>query len=194
MTGLSRRGRAYRFLTLTSSPESPSDFQRSWRRLVMRLRRRNMLREYIKVVETTEGGLVHAHVLATGDYIAQLSKLWAAIHNAPVVDIRGAAGASRRHQRRDSRRQLARYVAKYMSKDPKSRLAYSRYWAWPRLAGTWREWLRACRSRRIPFQLTLSFWTRCAQAGIPPDSHPFAHWLLAHEWERVPSWAHLGPD
>ena len=105
MSGFHRVGR-FRFVTLTSSPNSKRRIQDSWRVLNERLRRRRLLDGYFKVAEVTQGGLVHLHLIFRGEYIAQclLSKWWHEIHQAPVVDIRLI---------RFTCKAVANYVSKY---------------------------------------------------------------------------------
>ena len=166
MSGTAQMQRTYRFITLTSAEDSPLDFQKSWRKLSARLRRRGLMREYIKVTEFTKGGLRHAHIIYVGSYIDQavLSAMWGAIHGAPVVDIRGIGAAGRGR----SVSGAARYLAKYMSKDEASRLAYSHGWAFRRLAAYWKEWKHLHRIRGTAWLWTLLWWKGYCAKGIPP--------------------------
>ncbi len=127
MSGIEKGG-SLRFLTLTSSPASPLDIQRSWRRLYGRLSRRKLIDGYIKVTEQTKSGLLHLHVLFRGSFIAQawLSKIWAEVHGAEVVDIRKAYG----------KKGAAAYLAKYMSKAGE-RYSWSWRWVYRGFAGVW---------------------------------------------------------
>lgn len=129
MSGIERGGQL-RFLTLTSSPESPTDIQRSWRKLAARMQRRRMLAGYIKVTELTRSGLLHLHVLFRGSYVEQawLSRVWLEIHRAPVVDIRKAFGTTG----------AAGYLAKYMSKAGE-RYSWSWSWVYKGFAGIWQR-------------------------------------------------------
>lgn len=129
MSGIEKGG-SLRFLTLTSSPGSPLDIQRSWRRLQMRMARRKLIEGYIKVTERTKTGLLHLHVLFRGSYVAQawLSHVWKEIHNAEVVDIRKAYG----------KRGAAGYLAKYMSKAGE-RYSWSWGWVYRGFAGVWQR-------------------------------------------------------
>lgn len=122
------RGGQLRFLTLTSAPDSPVEIQHSWRRLYARFRRRGWMSGYIKVTERTHSGLLHLHVLYRGEYIPQplISKWWAEIHGAPIVDIRRAFG----------RTGAASYLAKYMSKTG-ARYSWSWGWVYRGFAGVW---------------------------------------------------------
>jgi len=80
------RGGTLRFLTLTSSNESPDTCQRSFRALYMRLKRRNLIQGYIKVPEMSKNGKQHLHVLFRGSYLEQslISNWWQEIHHAKV--------------------------------------------------------------------------------------------------------------
>jgi len=131
MSGLERGGKL-RFLTLTSSNDSPQDIQKSWRALYMRMKRRGLIQGYIKVPEFTQSGKLHLHVLFRGDYVAQklLSKWWSEIHQASVVDIRAFKPDG-------SKRRVASYMAKYMSKEMAGRYSWSWGWVW---RGFCRHW------------------------------------------------------
>jgi len=111
-------GGQLRVLTLTTSNEALAlgkDVHRSFRALVLRLRRRYGRFEYIGVREV-KGDRVHLHVVFRGEYMQQasISSMWQAIHASPVVDIRAVYKA----------RGGVRYLAKYLAKE-----AYNRYWA-----------------------------------------------------------------
>jgi len=62
-------------------------------------------------------------LIIRGEYIAQalISKWWAEIHQAPVVDI---------HKVKGRKRAAARYVAKYIAKDLPLRWSASWSWVW----------------------------------------------------------------
>jgi len=131
MSGL-RLGGELRLLTLTTSEESwlaGKDIQRSFRALVMRLRRRRWCSGYVKVKEFTRAGLPHLHVIIRGPWIPQsiLGRWWQVIHLSPIVDVRAV--------RRKSG--AAAYLAKYLGKDPRSRYSWSWDWVWRGFAGDW---------------------------------------------------------
>ena len=119
------RGGVLRFLTLTSSNESPNTCQRSFRALYMRLKRRGLLQGYIKVPELSKNGKQHLHVLFRGSYIEQamISAWWQELHQAKVVDIRMVKSVR-------SPRRLASYMAKYMSKENIYRYSWNWAWVW----------------------------------------------------------------
>ncbi|MBA7633166.1 hypothetical protein ES703_40728 [subsurface metagenome] len=128
-------------VTLTSSIETRNPIQRDFRRLVMRLRRRGILKDYIRVIENTQSGLEHIHMIYRGSYVAQrlLSHMWEQIHQAPVVDIRSVK-RSERHIRG-----AARELAKYMAKGSFRRYAWSWGWVYKGFVKTWTDGKRLFR-------------------------------------------------
>jgi len=128
------RGGVLRFLTLTSSNESPDTCQKSFRALYMRLKRRGLLEGYIKVPERSKNGKQHLHVLFRGSYLEQalISKWWQDIHLAKIVDIRRVKGGR-------TPRQLASYMAKYMSKENLYRYSWNWGWVWRGFVGDWKK-------------------------------------------------------
>lgn len=130
------RGGQLRFLTLTASNESPDFAQRSFRALYMRLKRRGLIKGYIKVPELSKNGKQHLHVLFRGSYIEQalISHWWQELHHAKIVDIRAVArGQHRKH--------LASYMAKYMSKANIYRYSWNWDWVWRGFVKDW-TWLK----------------------------------------------------
>ena len=123
-----------RFITLTSSPESPENIHRSFSRLVKRIRRTFGHFEYFAVKEATVSGLIHIHLLYRGPYIPQdwLSDTWAEIHGAPVVWIREV------NLKRDSKKKIASYLVKYLAKDPLGRFWASWNWVFRGFVRFWR--------------------------------------------------------
>lgn len=168
MSGIERGGQL-RFLTLTSTPDSPPDIQRSWRKLHMRLRRRGLVQGYIRVTETTESGLLHLHILFRGSYISQrwISATWKEIHGAPIVDIRPFRLST-------NPKKTANYMAKYMSKDSASRYSWSWGWVW---RGFCRHWLILKRRVRQQYpgdhalwlSKVLQLWQLCLHDKLAPD-------------------------
>lgn len=157
MSGIERGGRL-RFLTLTSSNDSPPTIQPSWRKLVMRMRRRGLVKGYIKVPELSKNGKQHCHVLFRGTYIEQawLSAQWQEIHGAKVVDIRKAVVGK-------SKTRIAAYLAKYMSKEGAGRYSWDWGWVWKGFVKDW------CRLKR--------YWWRLREVG----EHRSFTWLLT-QW------------
>lgn len=152
MSGL-RLGGNLRFITLTTSLEAVAagkDIRRSFRALVMRLRRRNLCSGYVKVLEFTRAGLPHLHIIMRGPPIPQwwLSEVWAAVHLSPIVDVRavrGKAGA-------------AGYLAKYMGKSLESRYSWSWDWVWKGFVKTWHEFLTAMKWAFLPMVEIIRWW------------------------------------
>ena len=126
------RGGQLRFLTLTSSPESPKDIQKSWRALYMRLFRRGLITGYIKVPEYTKRGKAHLHVLYRGKYIDHyiIRSMWQEIHRASIVDIRLV-------KPKYSNKQMANELAKYMAKKNAGRYSWSWGWVWKAFCRDW---------------------------------------------------------
>lgn len=171
ISGLEKGG-SLRLITLTSSPEAPEDIQRSFRKLIMRLRRRGLLDDYIKAIETTDSWLEHIHMVFRGSYIEQklLSYLWSEIHNSPVVDIRKVKSGYK------NKRGVANYLAKYMSKEMFRRYSWS--WGWV-YKGFVKTWVLACRVYRqindsvgdsFPFLRLLRLWKGHLKRGSPPQT------------------------
>jgi len=123
-----------RFLTLTSSKDSPDTCQRSFRALYMRLKRRGLIKGYIKVPELSKNGKQHLHVLFRGSYIEQqlLSHWWQEIHHAKIVDIRKA-----RYGR--GNKGIASDMASYMAKANLYRYSWNWDWVW---RGFVKDWTR----------------------------------------------------
>ena len=110
-----KRGERVRFITLTEDPKKPLDLRslyKTWDRLRAALRALDLLDEYAMVVETTERGRLHAHILATGSYIDQrrLSRLAEQAGFGRVSDIR----AVRLNGSADDKR-TASYISKEIS-------------------------------------------------------------------------------
>lgn len=146
ISGLESGGQ-FRFLTLTSSNQSPDLCQKNWRILYMRLKRRGLVQGYIKVPELSKNGKQHLHVIIRGKYIAQayLSEQWQEIHKAKVV------GITRVHQG-SNKGHLASYLVKYMAKENIFRYSWSWDWVWK---GFCRDWWNLKR--------TWSYWNDMAE-------------------------------
>ncbi len=140
ISGVKKNPNKIRFLTLTSSPDSPDDIQKSWHTLRARLDRRGLAQEYIRVLEYTKKGRKHLHVLFRGDYIEQatLSAWWNEIHRAKIVDIRLV-------RMNRGVKKVASYMAKYCSKENAGRLSWSWGWVWKGFCRDWtiyKRWWR----------------------------------------------------
>lgn len=168
ISGIERGGRL-RFLTLTASNQSPDTAQRSFRALYMRLRRRGLVKGYIKVPELSKNGKQHLHVLFRGEYIEQalISHWWQEIHHAKVVDIR-AVGYHR------SKKGLASYMAKYLSKENLYRYSWNWEWVWRGFVRDWTALKRRFRQLEDAgfgyiFNLVLRCWRRWLHGLWQPD-------------------------
>lgn len=133
MSGL-RLGGNLKLVTLTTSEEAcraGKDIQASFRSLVQRLRRRRWCLGYVRVVEFTQAGRPHYHVILRGPYIPvwYLASVWAKIHLSPIVDIR----------RVKVQGGLAQYMAKYLGKDERSRYSWSWDWVWKGFVRDWKH-------------------------------------------------------
>lgn len=124
-----KAGKPQSFITLTSNPHSgdtPSDramaLVDAWRHIVRELRRMERFKrlQYIVVMERTERGEPHLHILARMPYLSQkwLSEQMRKLTGAPIVDIRRVKSADA----------AARYVAKYVGKNPYIFQGCKRYW------------------------------------------------------------------
>jgi len=184
MTGLQhhRSKGNIRFMTLTSKPgTTEAEFQRYWRSMKEKLRRRGIMEAYIKTMERGGGtGMLHAHLLVRGRYVdlIYLSHLWEQCSMAYRVHI-ALPGGKRPDGSRYPRHMsgLANELAKYMSKFPQARLSYSWSWAWKGLAQSWEEYKRwFWRSRKgtkwdMPGLLYL--WSQCARWALKPRDNPY---------------------
>lgn len=122
-----------RFVTLTSSLQSRNFIQQDLRRLIMRLKRRSILVDYIRVIELTKSGLEHVHLIYRGSFLSQssLSLLWQEIHQAPIVDIRSVRTS------KHGIRGAAGELAKYMAKEGCRRYSWSWGWVYKGFVRTW---------------------------------------------------------
>lgn len=123
-------GNPNRFITLTVNPrigDSPAHrlslLARAWRVTVQRLRRRYVGKtiDYFAIVEETQKGEPHLHILFRGPFVPQayLSQCMAEIIESPIVDIRKIKNV----------RETIRYVAKYVTKAPARFGDNKRYWS-----------------------------------------------------------------
>lgn len=163
LSGLERGG-YIRFLTLTSSPQSPPDIHHSFRILVKRLERRKLLQGYIQVPELTKKGYCHKHILFRGSYIAQalLSRWWKEIHNAEIIDIRAFIPVR-------GNKAMAGYMAKYMTKEGVKRYSWSWGWVWRGFVKDWKALYRwwAAHCPHSHFGIMLWIWRSWLRQGKP---------------------------
>lgn len=158
MSGFEKKGQV-RFLTLTTSRvEDNASFQKHFRQLRMRLLRRRLLLDYIRVPELTKGGLRHDHICFRGSYIEQayISFLWDKLHNAPIADIRMIY----------ERPRIAMYMASYLSKSPNGRYSYSWGWVWRGFATSWKLLKRFSREMAWSYSHLLTVWRWHVKLGI----------------------------
>jgi len=119
------RGERVRFCTFTDGrggEMTVAELYRSWNRLALALRREGVLREYAAVIETTEAGALHLHVLATGRFIkqARLSALAARSGFGAIADIRAVKDDE---EGKRSARYISKELAGYITKSKAEALA-----------------------------------------------------------------------
>jgi hypothetical protein len=123
-------GKPTRFITLTVNPalfENPNQRARelvnAWRLCRKRAMRHYNMKQlpFLAVIEETERGEPHLHILARFAWIDQrwLSKTMEELIGAPIVDVRVA----------DNQGRVAAYVAKYVGKNPHQFGTLKRYWS-----------------------------------------------------------------
>lgn len=150
----------------------------------MRLRRRGVLVDYIRVIELTKSGFEHVHMIYRGSYIPQpvLSNLWQEIHQAPIVDIRSVR-PSGRHLRG-----AAAELAKYMAKEGCRRYSWSWGWVYKGFVRTWKLakslFSKFLHYHPIPraFERFLELWHIHLKSRSPP-SHLLD--FLEHQLRKV---------
>lgn len=164
------RGGTLRFLTLTSSKNSPDTCQRSFRALYMRLKRRGLIQGYIKVPEASKNGKQHLHILFRGSYLEQalISHWWQEIHHAKIIDIR-------RVWANTNKRKLASDMASYMAKDNWYRYSWNWGWVW---RGFCRDWAK----------LKKQFWEYQKVGGQKPFSWLLQQWSYWLKYDLMPYW------
>lgn len=192
------KDRAMRFMTLTSSNESPADTMRSFNRLITTMRKTTPARliegdyvpmervnryykgkpvdeplkvEYMAVLTSEGHGVIHA--LVVGDYLPQkwLSDTWKAIHKAWSVDIRAPKGDN-------GHLKIARYIlAQYVrGQSAIQRVNCSQNWVYPGwrkdfkalVAETKRDFEKAGRPPHDGFLLSLLTWNECMMTHRRP--------------------------
>ena len=174
ISGLERGG-SLRLITLTSSDSFRNPIQQDFRRLIMRLRRRGLLKDYIRVIEVKEPCREHIHMCFRGSYIDQqyLSHLWALLHQSPVVDIRKVKTGGK------NKRGIAGYLAKYMAKDTFRRYSWSWGWVYKGFVAIWKEGLRRFRLTQAisrpsaNFNAFLQLWRVHLRTHSPPQDFFF---------------------
>ena len=137
----------------------------------MRLKRRGLMRDYIKCFEETEAGAEHIHCAFRGSFIEQqfLSHLWQIIHNSPIVDIRQVK------QGYKSKRNVASYLAKYMSKEFARRYSWSWGWVYKGFVKTWKQGISLFRKIKDfaplseDFRSFLDYWHKHVRGLLSAD-------------------------
>jgi len=171
ISGLERGG-SLRFVTLTSSDQAINPIQQDFRRLIMRLRRRGIVKDYIRVVEIKNDGRQHIHMIFRGNYIAQayLSYLWEKLHQSPIVDIRQVMLFS------DTLGKAAAEMAKYMSKELHRRYSCSWGWVYKGFVKVWKQALAQVRTANAfynagwSFSSFLTLWKAHLRSHAPPQN------------------------
>lgn len=164
-------GKPRTFITLTCKPdlfESPGDAARAmtkaWRELRRRIERLygGKKGEYLTVVEATQRGWPHLHVLTTRPWIDQrwLSRIWEELTGAKIVHIERVKHESR----------AAAYVAKYLGKAPHRFLNCKRYYFT-------RGYKQKQEPRAEPFD-----WTAAEHETLNGDAGLMAAAMLASGW------------
>lgn len=94
------RKRHVRFLTVTSSPESPEDMQPSWHELVRRIRKRYGQFEYFAVFTDEGHGVIHSVYVGTFIEFEWLQEQWKEIHRAFHVNIKSPEAYERKKRKK----------------------------------------------------------------------------------------------
>lgn len=167
-----KQGKRLRWITLTVSPGNDKDFQRNWRKLIMRLRRKGLVKEYLRVPEKTKNGVRHEHILFLGKFIEQayLSFLWKKITGDYVVWVSKVVSKT------------AQYLAKYASKCPEWRVSNSRCWVVRRLCGEWEDFKRGARELNLPYRDLYKVWTNATIQRV------------SRLWEYILTWQSVTCD
>jgi hypothetical protein len=135
------------------------DIKTDFRKLVAVMRRRGLLKGYIKVIEFTKLGQPHIHMVYRGKFFMQvmISWLWSEVHLSPVVWI----NYIRRPQ------QGASYVAKYLGKDPACRYSMSHDWLWVGVAGDWKSLVCYSVKQGWEWEKLLGLWENILDSWRP---------------------------
>jgi hypothetical protein len=156
-----------RFLSLTSSPESP-DLHGSFAAFVKRARREFGRFEYVAVKEYTQSGLAHLHILFRGCFMPfeWVKANWSDIHKAKIVYLEKVYG---------KKREVACYLAKYLGKESLSRYRFwcSSKWCFRGFVGFWRKTVHAYQEQAV------RKWTYFLNGGVLR----FVKWHTPLEYE-----------
>jgi len=111
----------YRLITLTTPETFKGDVHDAWRKWVMRMRRRGLVREYYAVKEWNEKHTcVHIHAVLRLDYIGyQVARQqWQAVTGAVWIHV----------EKVFSTKGMANYLGKYLNKGYKEMIGKRGYW------------------------------------------------------------------
>lgn len=135
----------------------------------MRLKRRGLIKGYIKVPELSKNGKQHLHILFRGSYIEQrlISAWWQELHHAKIVDIRAAGKPG-------SGKKLASDMASYMSKANAFRYSWNWDWVWHGFCRDWKDLKRMWRDLNdaaagYSFEDLLRWWRLWLKGFWKPD-------------------------
>jgi len=157
-----------RFLSLTSSLDSPADLHGSFSAFVKRARREFGKFEYVAVRENTRSGLAHLHILFRGCYMPfdWVKTNWSDIHKAKIVYLEKVYG---------KKRSVACYLAKYLGKSSLNRYRFwcSSKWCFRGFVGFWHRVVHQYQDRAV------SKWLYFLNGGIIR----FVKWHTPLEYE-----------
>lgn len=146
-----------RFLTVTSSEDSPEDIQASWEELVRRIRRNYGPFEYFSVHTDEGNGVIHS--VYVGSYLpfAWVQEQWKDIHQAFHVNIKdvgnydrgkrkkaGRAGINHDHREKDviyhPRGLVLYFLGQYLhGQQGILKISQSHRWVYPGVVGDWQR-------------------------------------------------------
>jgi hypothetical protein len=135
-----------RFLTLTSGPEAKDELiHEHWHAFVKRVRYYYPTFEYLAVMEFTQKGKRHLHIVYKGAYLPQkwISEVWNELHQSPIVHIAVFRG---------SKRQMGAYLCKYIGKAPASaRFWCSWNWVFRGFVRVWKAIVKRFQNRAVDY-------------------------------------------
>jgi hypothetical protein len=165
-----------RFLSLTSSPESPKDLHRSFSAFVKRVRREYGKFEYVSIRESTLSGLGHVHALFRGCYLPHewVKSNWQDIHKAKIVYLEKVYG---------KKREVACYLAKYLGKESDNRYRFwcSSKWCFRGFVGFWHRVVSEYQTKAV------SKWIFFLNGGVLG----LTAWITEGWWRRTKEYYRL---
>ena len=149
------RKQRVRFLTLTSSPDSPEDIQSSWEEMVRRIRKKTGKFEYFAVFTREGHGVIHS--VYVGSYLPfdWIQEQWVDIHKAHRVNIKdvskydglkrkkaGLPGINHDHSERDviyhPRGLVLYFLGQYLKNQTAiEKISQSGNWVYPGVVADW---------------------------------------------------------